>query len=163
MAEEPVAVTDLEKANIAWMANHLRTYLESGGTEGHVIDMSHLGGHPTSVTLILKTIGRKSGEPRLIPLLYSYIGGEFLLMASRGGADIHPAWYFNMTAADTVDIQVGPQAFRCTWRVLEGAERERAWAISVTNYPPVEGYTEHTDRVFPLVALKPVEGIGLFG
>ncbi len=162
MSDAPVVVTELEKKMIAWIASHTQTYLESGGKEGHIIDMGLLGGHPASLTCLLKTIGRKSGEPRILPLLYTYWGGEFILMASRGGADVHPAWYFNMTAVDTVDLQIGTQAFRCSWRVTEGEERDKVWELSVRNYPPVQDYTKNTTRVFPLVALKPIEAIAVF-
>ncbi len=163
MSEQaPVVMTELEKTMLAWIASHTRTYLESGGKEGHIIDMGLLGGHPASITCLLRTIGRKSGEARILPLLYSYWGGEFILMASRGGADVHPAWYFNMTAVDTVDLQIGTQAFRCSWRVTEGAERAAVWETCVRNYPPVQDYTKNTTRVFPLVALKPVEAIAVF-
>lgn len=112
MSNSLVTVTELEKANIAWMANHTRTYLESGGVQGHIVDMTHLGGHASSTTLLLRTIGRKSGETRILPLLYSYLGGEIILMASRGGSDVHPAWYFNMSGTETVAFQIGTQAFR---------------------------------------------------
>lgn len=162
MSDAPVVMTELEKKMLAWIADHTRTYLESGGKEGHIIDMGLLGGHRASICCLLRTIGRKSGEPRILPLLYSYWGGEFILMASRGGADVHPAWYFNMTAADTVDLQIGTQAFRCSWRVTEGEERAKVWEMCVRNYPPVQDYTKNTTRVFPLVALKPVEEIGVF-
>ena len=160
--QEPVVMTELEKRMLAWIGSHTKTYLESGGREGHIIDMGLLGGHPASMTCLLKTIGRKSGEARILPLLYTYWGGEFILMASRGGSDVHPAWYFNMTAVDTVDLQIGTQAFRCSWRVTEGEEREAVWQLSVRNYPPVQDYTKNTTRVFPLVALKPVEAIAVF-
>ena len=90
--QEPVVMTELEKTMLAWIASHTRTYLESGGKDGHIIDMGLLGGHAASLTCLLRTIGRRSGEPRILPLLYSYWGGEFILMASRGGSDVHPAW-----------------------------------------------------------------------
>jgi deazaflavin-dependent oxidoreductase (nitroreductase family) len=78
------------------------------------------------------------------PLIYGVIAGEVVIVASRGGADHHPQWYLNIRENSTVDVQIGTQAFRATWREPEAAERERVWDFVVGLYPPYAGYQEST-------------------
>ena len=138
---------------------HLKAYIESDGKEGYYADMSGNpeGGDPKSITLVLKTIGRKTGRELLAPLLYNHWKDEFLIVASKGGSDVHPGWYYNLTAADHVDVQVRDRRWRCTWRIAEGKERERMWPYMADYYPPYYTYQSRTDREIPVVVLTPVE------
>jgi deazaflavin-dependent oxidoreductase (nitroreductase family) len=161
MSDDKIAVTELEHRMRAWIDDHTNSYLKSGGLEGHLIDMSMLGGHKFTPTLVLKTVGRKSGEVRYSPLIYGYIGGNVIVIASRGGADIHPAWYFNIAGKDA-EFQIGGQAFRGSWRVAEGQEREDLWAFMRQIYAPYDDYKAKTDRHIPVVVMTPKEEIPAF-
>src|SRR4051812_16862220 len=112
MAEDKVAMTELEQRMRAWIDDHTQRYLRSGGAEGHILDMTMLGGHAFTPTLLLRHIGRQSGEVRYAPVIYGCVGGKVIVIASRGGADFHPAWYLNIEAASgALEFQVGTQAF----------------------------------------------------
>jgi deazaflavin-dependent oxidoreductase (nitroreductase family) len=93
---------DLDRATDSkwdWVAEHTRTYLASGGTEGHESNGVY--------TLVLATTGRRTGEPRRTCLIYGTSGDDFVVVASKGGADEDPAWFKNLQADPSVGVQVG--------------------------------------------------------
>lgn len=139
-----------------FVADHLKIYLESGGAQGHVVDVSHTGWNARVSTLLLRTFGRKSGKEYLTPLIYGAIGGEWIVIASKAGAIDHPAWYRNLVARSDVRFQVGGQTFDASWRTLEGAEREEVWAYMARVYPPFADYAKACgDRIIPVIAMLP--------
>lgn len=145
-----------------WKTDHLGMYLDSGGAEGHIIDVRDLGGHQFTTALLLKYTGRKSGKTIITPLIYGDIGGEVVVCASKGGADHHPAWYLNVIECAEVQFQVATQAFRATWREPEGAERDKVWAFMQGVFPPYVKYQQSTDRLLPLVMFSPIEPVAPF-
>jgi len=150
-------VSEFLKQMAAGIQDHLKCYLKTGGDDAsYYRDMSSQGGDPKSKTLVLKTVGRKSGKQQLAPLLYNTWGDDFIIVASKGGAEAHPAWYLNLTAADHAVVQVRDKRYRCTWRVAEGAERETLWRFMSGYYPPYLKYQTKTDRQIPVVVLTPV-------
>ena len=157
MSGDKIEMTEVERATLEFVAQHRNTYLSSGGREGHVLDYRHLGGHRFTTTLLLETRGRKSGERRVTPLIYGDTGGEVVIVASKGGADVHPAWYHNVRAADEVTIQIGGQAFRCGWREPNGKERAAIWRFMADLYPPYRDYQAATDREIPILCFQPGE------
>lgn len=159
MSDTPVTMTEVERATLEFVASHRATYLASQGREGHILDYRHLGGHRFTTCLLLAYVGRKSGERRITPLIYGDMGGEVVVVASKGGADVHPAWYVNLRAMDEVVFQIGGQAFRATWREPEGAERAAVWEFMAGIYPPYRDYQAATDRVIPIVMLSPGEEV----
>lgn len=159
MSDNKVSMTEIERATLEFVARHRESYLASGGREGHVLDYRHLGGHRFTTCLLLETIGRKTGERRITPLIYGDTGGEVVIVASKGGADVHPAWYLNVKAMDAVTIQVAGQAFRATWREPEGEERKAIWHFMAGLYPPYRDYQAATQRRIPLVCFAPGEEV----
>jgi len=153
---------EIAKARRNWKEDHLGTYLRSGGAEGHIVDVSDIGGHKFTTTLLIRYVGRKSGKTRITPLIYGDMGGEVVIVASKGGADHHPAWYLNVKDSKEICFQVATQAFRGTWREPQGAERARVWEFMVGVFPPYKGYQASTDRVIPLVMLSADEPIDIF-
>jgi deazaflavin-dependent oxidoreductase (nitroreductase family) len=160
MSDESSA--EIAKARRDWKTEHLEMYLGSGGSRGHIVDVSDIGGHRFTTTLLLRYTGRKSGKTIITPLIYGDIGGEVVIVASKGGADHHPAWYLNLRERKTLDFQIATQAFRATWREPQGAERERVWAFMVGLFPPYARYQASTEREIPLVMLSPTESIEPF-
>lgn len=138
-----------------WKEAHLEAYLQTDGRDGHYLDMSGVGGKGPTPTLILKTMGRKSGKPILAPLIYGRFGNGYAIVASKGGAQKHPAWFLNLEASEKVTLQVAADCFEATWRRLEGEERQRVWDTMVAIYPPYTDYAAATDRHIPLVMLEP--------
>lgn len=153
---------EIAKARRNWKEDHLGMYLRSGGAEGHIVDVSDIGGHKFTTTLLLKVVGRKSGQTRINPLIYGDIGGEVVIVASKGGADHHPAWYLNITDSKELSFQVATQAFRGTWREPQGAERAKVWDFMVGVFPPYKSYQSSTTREIPLVMIAPNEEIEIF-
>jgi deazaflavin-dependent oxidoreductase (nitroreductase family) len=138
-----------------WQGNHLALYLKTNGAEGHLVDFTAFGGSAQTPCLILKTTGRRSGEPKLIPLIYGEDGGRFVIVASKGGAPQHPAWFLNLKAAPEVAFQVVDKKYRGVARIAEGAERERLYAMMAGVYPPYIAYQAKTEREIPVVLLEP--------
>ena len=145
-----------------WIVEHRKMYLQSGGVRGHVMDLTAVGGHSFTTHCLIKYKGRKSGKIFITGLIYGDIGGEVAICASKGGADSHPAWYLNIHDSEAVEFQVATQAFRGTWRELEGEEREKVWKFMVDVFPAYAKYQASTGRKIPLVMMKAVEEIAVF-
>jgi deazaflavin-dependent oxidoreductase (nitroreductase family) len=124
---------------------HVQKYRETDGEVGYLWN-----GAPC---LLLTTTGRKSGEPRTVPLIFGPDGDDCILVASKGGAPDHPLWYKNLDANPTVQVQVKGDKYTATARTLEGEERDRAWAIATSVWPNYDEYVTRTTRVIPVVVL----------
>ena len=122
------SLKDLEKSKLpGWISAHLKRYVESGGKEGHLWDASLGGGKGMIPTLVLTTVGRRSGEKRSMPLIYGTAdGGAYVVVASKGGAPDHPGWFKNLSAEPEVELQVATEHVAARARVATGAERSEA-------------------------------------
>ncbi len=138
-----------------WAAEHLSRYLASGGTEGHILDLTEVGGRVFTTPCLIRYRGRTSGRSYVKPLLYGHFGGELVIVASKGGSDSHPQWYRNILASPTIDVQVATQAFEATWREPEGDERHEVWAYMTHLFPPYLSYQRSTTRHIPVLMLSP--------
>jgi deazaflavin-dependent oxidoreductase (nitroreductase family) len=112
------------------------------------------GGMPS---LELTTTGRKSGKPRSVMLTSPLQEGDaYVVVASRGGDDTHPAWFLNLRDNPQVEVRiVGKDTGRMHARVASADERERMWPLIATKYRNYAGYQKRTDREIPLVLLEP--------
>lgn len=135
----------LESA-LGWVADHARRYIETDGEDGHM-----WRGCPT---LVLVTRGRRSGKLRRQMLIYGRDGDNYLIVASKGGADDHPLWYLNLTANPEVDVQVMADRFRARARTATPEEKPRLWSIMTGIYPPYNDYQAKTSRDIPIVILE---------
>lgn len=106
--------------------------------------------------LLLHTRGARSGQPRTTPLLYTPYGDGFVIVASKAGAEHHPAWYHNVRAhPDAVAVDIGGSRIEVRPRVVEGAERARLWQRVNDNYNGYETYQGRAGgRVIPVVVLE---------
>jgi deazaflavin-dependent oxidoreductase (nitroreductase family) len=160
MSEESSAALRGERKD--WITEHREMYLRSGGAEGHIMDITAVGGRSFATHCMIKYVGRKSGKIFITPLCYGDIGGEVVIVASKGGADLHPEWYLNIREMETVDFQVATQAFRATWREPVDHERAKVWAFMVDNFPFYDSYRASTSRTIPLVMMRAAETIPVF-
>jgi deazaflavin-dependent oxidoreductase (nitroreductase family) len=127
-----------------------RALIEDVRTNGHPTFGPFLG----RPVLILTTIGAKSGEPRVAPLVYSKDGDRYVIMASKGGAPTHPAWYANVVANPVVTVETAGEAFQARATELRGDERNRLWDAHVVQHPGFAEYVAKAgDRVIPVIAL----------
>ena len=159
--------TDSEKVREqygSFIDRHLAAYLGSGGVEGHIMDMSHVGVDGLLPTLLLKTRGRRSGRESIVPLIYGCYGQEWVVIGSRGGTPDHPFWYLNLLEQDELSFQVATQCFRASWRHAEGDERDAVWAYMAQLFPPYREYERATrgQREIPVVMLRPTEPLPVF-
>lgn len=150
-------VRDLAAGELpAWITDHLRAYVESGGREGHLWDATAAGGRPDTPCLLLTTVGRRSGARRTMPLIYGSADGHYIVIGSKGGADTQPAWYLNLLEDPTVELMVGTKQLTARARIAQGEERARLWTLMVGVYPPYADYQRKTSREIPVVVLEPV-------
>jgi deazaflavin-dependent oxidoreductase (nitroreductase family) len=131
-----------------WVAEHVRSYLETGGEDGHLFM-----GFPT---LLLTTRGRKSGKLRRTPLIYGRDGDRYLLVASNAASPQHPAWYLNVVAHPDVTVQVKADTFTARARTATGDEKRVFWPRMVAIFPQYDVYQSQTGRKIPVVILTPV-------
>jgi deazaflavin-dependent oxidoreductase (nitroreductase family) len=132
---------------VQWVNDHIQQYVASGGEEGHQWRGTE--------TLLLTTIGRRSGTPRRTALIYREIDGNYVIVASKGGAEKHPLWYLNLAANPEVTIQVKDKEFDATARTVQGDERSRLWDLLAEVWPDYNNYQTKTDRQIPVVVLEP--------
>ena len=156
--ELPPPGADLVASGMDTINEHLQIYLKDGRL-GHLQDLTQAGGYDFSPTLLIRIMGRKSGKPHVLPLLYGLFGDEVILVGSKGGHPEHPSWYLNLIAGGDVTLQIVEDKFRASWRVLEGEEYKKVWDYMIGIYPPFAQYQKATDRQIPLVALRRIERV----
>ena len=111
-----------------------------------------VGGRPM---LLLRHVGRKTGQLRTSALLYVRDGDNYAVIASKGGDPRNPSWFHNITANPDVEIQVGRERIPVRARVAEGEERERIWArANQVNKGGYDVYQSRTDRKIPVIVLE---------
>jgi deazaflavin-dependent oxidoreductase (nitroreductase family) len=125
---------------------HVKRYVETDGEEGHDWQGTQV--------LILTTTGHKSGEQRSTPLIYGESGDDYLVVASKGGAPDHPAWYKNLSAQPEVSVQVRGDKFTARARTATAEEKPELWSIMTDTWPAYDEYQEKTDRDIPVVVLE---------
>ena len=105
---------------------------------------------------MLTTTGRTSGLPRKSALICGFDGEACIIVASKGGAPTHPAWYGNLAADPSVTVQVKGDRFAAVARTAEGAERDRLWKAMTDVWPNYDDYAARTTRRIPVVVLERV-------
>lgn len=128
---------------------HVQRYEETDGEEGHI----WVNGAPC---LVLTTTGRKTGEDRKFALIYQEHDGDYVVVASKGGADSHPGWYLNLVDNPDVTVQVGAEKFRAKARTAGSAERAALWPKMAAVWPDYDKYQANTEREIPIVVLEPI-------
>jgi len=106
--------------------------------------------------LILTTTGAKSGETRENPLAYTRTGDNYVVIASKGGAPTHPAWFHNLLANPEVKVEVLGETIPVRARVAEGEEHQRLYDAQAAVMPGFADYQRKTTRKIPVVVLEPL-------
>lgn len=127
---------------------HTARYRETDGAVGHDWQGTQ--------TLLLTTNGRRTGQPRELPLIYGRSGDDYLIVASKGGADQPPAWYLNLVADPEVEVQVGGDRFKARARVAGADEKPVLWKTMTAEWPAYDDYQRKTAREIPIVVLERV-------
>jgi len=126
--------------------DHTRKYKETDGEVGH--------DWQGTKCLLLTTKGRKSGEPRELPLIYGTSGDDYLIVASKGGADTPPAWYLNLVAEPEVEVQVKGDRFKANAREATPDEKPEMWQTMTKEWPAYDAYQKKTERPIPVIVLE---------
>jgi F420H(2)-dependent quinone reductase len=106
-------------------------------------------------TLLLTTIGRKTGQRRTVPLPFFRDGDRVLVVASNAAGEANPAWYSNLLKTPEVVVQIGREKQRAIATTATPEERARLWPIIVAGAPMYAEYERTTDRPIPLVVMTP--------
>ncbi|AND17118.1 nitroreductase family deazaflavin-dependent oxidoreductase [Rathayibacter tritici] len=138
---------EYEPSTSEWAREQAELYERTGGAEGNL-----LRGRPI---IVLTTVGSTSGKLRKTALMRVEHDGEYVVVASKGGAPEHPVWYGNMLKESHVELQDGPVKKDYTASVLEGELREEWWERAVAAWPDYAEYQTKTERQIPLVLLTP--------
>lgn len=125
---------------------HVDRYRATDGEDGHDWNGTQV--------LILTTKGRRSGEERSTPLIYGTHGDDYLVVASKGGAPEHPAWYLNLAADPEVEVQVRGDRFAARARTATAEEKPELWSTMTATWPQYDEYQKKTDREIPVVVLE---------
>ena len=133
-----------------WVAEQAALYEESGGTQG-----TDFNGSPC---LLLDYRGHRTGEWHRTVLIYGTDGEDYLIVASKGGADEHPQWYRGLHAYPEVHVRVGTERFTAHAETLSREEKTRVWPHLVEVYGPYEEYQRKTSREIPVVRLRRTTG-----
>jgi deazaflavin-dependent oxidoreductase (nitroreductase family) len=126
---------------------HVRQYEATSGQTGFEWNGTHI--------LILRTKGRSSGELRKAPLIFGRDGADYLVVASKGGAEDHPGWYKNLSASPDIEIQVKGDVLPVRARTATAEEKKRLWPVMTKEWVDYDKYQKSTTRDIPLVILSP--------
>lgn len=130
-----------------YVADHIKRYVATNGEDGHDWNGTQI--------LLLTTTGRQSAKLRRSALIYGCDGDDYVIVASRGGAPEHPAWYLNLAADENVTVQVRADVFSATASTIEDeSDYSRLWNVMLTHWPAYAEYQQKTDRKIPLVRLR---------
>jgi F420H(2)-dependent quinone reductase len=126
---------------------NVKLYRLSGGRLG-----GKVSGAPV---LLLDHLGRKTGRPRTTPVLYMPDGDNLIVVASRAGSDVDPAWWLNLKANPATTVQVGSERRRVVARQATPEEKQRLWPRLVDAYSDYAVYQRRTTREIPVIVLAP--------
>jgi len=140
---------EYEPSTWDWVNDQVEIYERTGGREANTL-------RDTGIPVIIVTcLGARSGKVRKFALMRVEHGGQYALVASKGGAPTHPSWYHNLVAEPNVTIQDGAEPNDYVVSIVDGDERRAWWERAVAIYPPYADYQEKTDRLIPVFVARP--------
>ena len=131
-----------------WNSKIIEEFRANGGKVGGQFEGAPL--------LLLHTVGARTGQQRVNPMMYQPVAGDYAVFASRGGAPVNPDWYYNVLAHPRVTAEIGTATVELVARVAEDGEREQIWSAQKAAYPGFADYERKTTRQIPVVILRPV-------
>ena len=117
-----------------------------------------IGGRLGSQTiLLLETTGRKTGQPRVIPIAYFFHEGKYLIVASNWGKDKDADWYLNLLKNPRAKLTVNGKTIPVESHAAQGDEYARLWKFAADKHPPYLNYQKMTSRYIPIVMFQPID------
>jgi F420H(2)-dependent quinone reductase len=134
-----------------WVRDQVEKFEATNGQEANTLRDT---GDPI---VVITSVGAKSGKLRKNPVMRVERDGTYVAIASKGGADDQPEWYYNFLAHPEVELQDG--AVKKTYRaeLVEGAERDDLWQLAVDTWDTYASYQKKTDRQIPVFKLTPID------
>jgi len=132
-----------------WNQKIINEFRANGGAVG--------GRFEGRTLLLLHTTGAKTGKERVNPVAYTQDGDNYVVIASKGGAPTHPAWYYNIIAHPRLTVEVGTETTQVDAKVAEEPERTRLYNKMVEIFPGFDDYRRKTERMIPVIVLTPVK------
>jgi deazaflavin-dependent oxidoreductase (nitroreductase family) len=129
---------------------HARIFRATGGQLGKKWRIGSALRKSVPVCL-MTTIGRRSGQPRTIPLVYLEDGDRIIVVASQGGLPSNPQWYGNLQANPQVQVRIGRRTRQMSARAANADERAALWPRLVEMYADFASYASWTEREIPVV------------
>ena len=134
-----------------WVRNQVEEFEASDGAKANTLRGSK------DPIVVITSVGAKSGNIRKNPVMRVERDGRYVAVASKGGADEQPEWYYNFLAHPEVELQDGPVRKTYTARLLSGEERADWWQHAVSTWSTYGEYQKKTEREIPVFLLEPVE------
>lgn len=107
--------------------------------------------------LLLETVGRKTGQPRVIPIAYFFHEGRYLIVASNWGKDHDADWYLNLLKTPRAKLTVRGKTIPVEAHPAQGDEYARLWTFATQKHPPYLNYQKMTSRHIPIVVFEPID------
>jgi deazaflavin-dependent oxidoreductase (nitroreductase family) len=126
-------------------ANNIAAFRKNHGKVGGYFEGAPL--------ILLNTIGRRSGQLHVTPVMYLKDGDRFLVFASNGGAEKHPDWFLNLKAHPDFKIEVGDETIDIHADEVTGSEHDILYNRQATIYPQFADYQRKTKRIIPVIGL----------
>jgi deazaflavin-dependent oxidoreductase (nitroreductase family) len=131
-----------------WNRRMIEEFRAHGGKPG--------GPFAGSPLLLLHTIGARTGQERINPLMYLDLnGGKVAVFATANGAPSHPDWYHNLVVNPNVSAEIGTESRRFRAYTAYGDEREEIWSRQKHDFPSFADFEASSDRQIPVVILEP--------
>jgi len=130
-----------------WNTAIVEEFRANGGKVGGQFEGSPL--------LLLHTVGARSGQQRVNPMMYRRVGDSYAVFASKAGAPTNPDWYHNLKAHPQVSAEIGTETVPLTARVASADERGPIWSAQKAEFPGFADYETKTSREIPVVILEP--------
>jgi deazaflavin-dependent oxidoreductase (nitroreductase family) len=133
-----------------WVRDQVEAFEASGGEQANTLRETGLP------VIVVTSRGHKSGKLRKTPLMRVERGGNYALVASKGGAPANPEWFHNLVAdPDAVAVQDRGAPVDMQVHLASGAERAEWWDLAVAAYPPYADYQLKTEREIPVFIATP--------
>lgn len=114
------------------------------------------GGAPL---LLVTTMGRRSGQPRTVPLGHLRIGDDAIVAGTNGGLPKLPGWVHNLRAHPQAEVEIGRERYPVIAEFLEGEEWQEHWEQLVNAFPVYDDARRWSGRKIPLIRLRRIRGV----
>lgn len=111
----------------------------------------------TQTILLLETTGRKTGQPRVIPIAFFFHEGIYLIVASNWGKKKDADWYLNLLKTPRAKLTVNGKTLPVEAHAAQGDEYARLWKFATERHPPYLNYQKMTSRHIPIVVFQPID------